>query len=305
MKFYVAVTDNAWFDRLLALHPPPDEVNFWLPGGRSVRHEVGTPWLFKLHAPENKIAGIGYFTYYTSMPLGIVWEAFEERNGVRTLSELRDAVARYRDAPTTVATPIGCAVLSQPVFWHKDRWLDAPADWSKNIVSGKLYDTQEAVGGAVWSAVQQRLAPQVSVFPEQPRGRYGEPRLVRPRLGQGAFRLLVTDAYGRRCAVTQERALPVLEAAHIVPFADRPNHEVRNGLLLRADLHRLFDKGYVSVDPSHHEYRFVVSRKIHEEFDNGREYYALHGRQIGVPEKPDLRPDPGLLEQHLSSIFLG
>ena len=45
---------------------------------------------------------------------------------------------------------------------------------------------------------------------------------------------------------------------------------VDNGLLLRLDIHRLFDRGYVTVD---RDYRFVVSRRLKEEFDNGRTYY--------------------------------
>jgi predicted restriction endonuclease len=59
----------------------------------------------------------------------------------------------------------------------------------------------------------------------------------------------VTDAYGRSCAVTREHSLPVLEAAHIRPCAQAGAHDVRNGLLLRSDLHRLFDIGYVTVTP--------------------------------------------------------
>jgi putative restriction endonuclease len=65
--------------------------------------------------------------------------------------------------------------------------------------------------------------------------RFGEPRLVKPRLGQGAFRILVTDIYDRKCAITQERTLPALEAAHIRPYIDGGAHEARNGLLLRRD----------------------------------------------------------------------
>ena len=74
--------------------------------------------------------------------------------------------------------------------------------------------------------------------------RFGQPQLVKPRLGQGAFRILVTDIYGRRCAVTQERTLPALEAAHIRPYSDGGEHEAPNGLLLRRDIHSLFDTGY-------------------------------------------------------------
>lgn len=48
--------------------------------------------------------------------------------------------------------------------------------------------------------------------------RYGTPILMKPRLGQGAFRVLVTDAYERRCAVSGEKTLPILDAAHIGPI---------------------------------------------------------------------------------------
>src|SRR5690606_28135356 len=80
---------------------------------------------------------------------------------------------------------------------------------------------------------------------------YGEPILVQPRLGQSAFRILVTDAYQRRCAITGENTLDVLDAAHIVPYSKSGDHNVTNGLLLRTDFHKLFDKGLVSVTPEY------------------------------------------------------
>ena len=83
----------------------------------------------------------------------------------------------------------------------------------------------------------------------EPLARYGEPILMRPRLGQGSFRVVVTEAYRRKCAITGESTLLALEAAHIVPYAEEGAHDVRNGLLLRADFHRLFDAGLVSVTP--------------------------------------------------------
>ena len=60
---------------------------------------------------------------------------------------------------------------------------------------------------------------------------------------------MVTDAYQRKCAVTGERTLPALEAAHIKPFAEGGSHNPQNGLLLRRDIHALFDGGYVTVTP--------------------------------------------------------
>jgi len=132
--------------------------------------------------------------------------------------------------------------------------------------------------------------------------RYGEPVLVTPRLGQGIFRIAVTNAYGRACAVTSEHSLPVLEAAHIQPFGEGGAHEVPNGLLLRSDIHKLFDKGYVGVTPDH---RFVVSKRLRDDFANGRSYYPLHGRVIRLPERLEERPSTRWLEWHMETTFRG
>ena len=115
-------------------------------------------------------------------------------------------------------------------------------------------------------------------------------------MGQGAFRVEVTDAYARRCAITGEKTLPALEAGHIKPYAKNGPHEIRNGLLLRSDLHNLFDLGYLTVTLDH---RVEVSKRIREEFDNGRHYYALHGQSLAVlPQHEKSRPAPEFLEWH-------
>jgi len=131
---------------------------------------------------------------------------------------------------------------------------------------------------------------------------FGDPVSIRPRLGQGTFRVLITDTYERRCAVTQERTLPTLEAAHIKPVAEGGRHRLDNGLLLRSDVHRLFDAGYVTVTPG---YKFRVSTRIKKEFDNGEEYYSLDGSQIWLPRHVDGRPQREALEWHGDAVFLG
>ena len=170
----------------------------------------------------------------------------------------------FRDRPA--------ALLTQPFFFDEADWIPVPASWAPNIVSFKTYNTGDAEGLALWEAVNDRLnRPSFRGMGEAP-ARFGEPQLIRPRLGQGAFRVLVTDIYNRRCAITHERTLPALEAAHIRPYGEGGEHEARNGLLLRRDIHSLFDAGYVTVTPDLH---FEVSRRIKEEFDNGRHYYEL------------------------------
>ena len=69
---------------------------------------------------------------------------------------------------------------------------------------------------------------------------------------------------------------------------------------MRQDVHTLFDKGYLTVDP---RYNVVVSRRIKEEFDNGAEYYSLNGKRILIPEDKTLRPSPDALAWHNEHVF--
>ena len=112
----------------------------------------------------------------------------------------------------------------------------------------------------------------------------------------------VLDAYGRACAVTGEHSLPVLDAAHIVSYADGGLHEVSNGVALRSDLHRLFDRGYVTIDQDH---KFVVGKRLKDDFDNGRTYYQLSGRPVHLPGVESRRPAVSALAWHREHSFLG
>ena len=289
---------------MLRRQPDLGEVNFWAPSAANFRAlRPGELFLFKLHAPRNVIVGGGIFAYANTLPCSLAWEAFGEANGARSALEMRARISKYRrtDASDRSDFAIGCRILTQPFFFDEPDWIPVPASWSPNIVSFKTYNTGDVEGLALWEAVSERLtrleAPTLAVG-----DRFGAPQLVKPRLGQGAFRVLVTDIYGRRCAVTRERTLPALEASHIRPYSDGGEHEARNGLLLRRDIHNLFDTGYVTVTP---ELNFVVSRRIREEFENGREYYALHGQRIIPPEQIDQRPDPGALAWHNEHCFKG
>lgn len=303
INLIVAVTDDDWFE-MLRRQPELTEVNFWAPSAANFRAlRPGELFLFKLHAPRNVIVGGGVFTYANALPCSLAWEAFQESNGARSAQEMRARIAKYRrlDAGDRSDFAIGCRILSQPFFFEESDWIPVPKSWAPNIVSFKTYDTDDAEGRALWDAVTERMV-RLPAFADAPGDRFGKPLIVEPRLGQGAFRVLVTDIYSRRCAVTQERTLPALEAAHIRPYGDGGEHEARNGLLLRRDIHSLFDAGYVTVTPT---FQFEVSRRIREEFDNGKHYYALHGQRIFVPESVSQRPDAAALSWHNEHCFKG
>ena len=308
MIFWVGVTDKGWYDHLASL--APDEVNFWQPSERPPTKQLqpGHLFLFKLHAPHDYVVGGGYFLRFTSLPTRLVWEAFGERNGVSSYAALMRRLDKYRAETATGDTVIGNNILNAPFFFPEEHWIPIPPDWKKNIVRGKTYDTGTAAGTALFTAVRETLAltaaPQAgSPITDGDGSRFGTEYLARARLGQGAFRVLVTDAYHRRCAVTGEKTLPVLEAAHIRAHADQGPNSVSNGLLLRADLHRLFDGGYVTVD---RDLRFVVSNRVREEYENGREYYAHHGRRLAdLPDTPAELPSAEFIDWHNERIFVG
>ena len=132
--------------------------------------------------------------------------------------------------------------------------------------------------------------------------RYAE-YTTRHRLGQGAFRVLVTDAYQQRCAITGEKTLPVLEAAHIRPYGQEGPHSVKNGMLLKSDFHTLFDDGYLTIIP---ELKVEVSQRLHNDYGNGKDYYKHHGQPLLiVPGQESQLPSREYLEWHNEHIYLG
>ena len=302
MKYWVGVTDNGWFDFLR--NAGVDEVNFWQPRGKVsfAGLQLGSPFLFKLKRPYNHLAGGAYFVKSTSLPLSIAWETFGRKNGAPSRQVFESMIRRLTADPDARDPEIGCTVLSEPFFWPKDLWIPDPVGFAGSIVRGRYYDTSVLQDAHLWDLVQERLegrmvSATINLTNDSgPTEKYGAPALVKPRLGQGAFRVLVTDAYRRRCALTGESTLPVLEAAHILPFAESGPNDVANGLLLRSDFHKLFDLGMITVTP---ELRVEVSPRIREEWFNGKAYYRLHGQEpANPPASISERPNPAFLRWH-------
>lgn len=196
-----------------------------------------------LHSPNDYIVGGGIYAHSSLLRISLAWESFGISNGDSSLSEMRIRVAKYRrqEEERTSDYTIGCILLEQPFFLPQSAWIPFPSDWKVNIVQGRGYDLSIEPGLALWKQLQSviSLAPEV----REEEARYRQPVLTLPRLGQGSFRVLVTDEYERRCAVTNERTLPALDAAHIKPYSENGLHVVSNGVLMRRDLHALLEQG--------------------------------------------------------------
>jgi putative restriction endonuclease len=303
MRFWLGVTDNQWFN-FVSSHQCP-EVNFWQPSARApfVSLPEGTPFLFKLKRPNHHVAGGGHFVRHTRLPLSTAWDVFGQQNGADSLQEFVRLISGNRVEPATLETEIGCTVVTDVFYLPKQRWVSVEGRFERNIVVGRTADTMVRTEDlALWNELQLAhgsLAVQEQV-PEH--ARYGREFLAKSRLGQGSFRTLVIDAYGRRCAITGENTLPVLEAAHIQPYGESGPHQVSNGLLLRSDFHKLFDAGLVTVEP---DYRVRVSGKIRDRYFNGKAYYRMDGQQLAsLPEISCDQPDPGFLSWHNNHRFV-
>ncbi|HET6858169.1 MAG TPA: HNH endonuclease [Streptomyces sp.] len=96
------------------------------------------------------------------------------------------------------------------------------------------------------------------------------------RLGQDVFRKALIRQYGMICAVTGPAPAEVLEAAHLQPFATTEHHRVEEGLLLRADIHRLFDSDLLAISPD-----LVV--RVAPSLMGHVTYSALEGSPLLIP----------------------
>jgi putative restriction endonuclease len=239
------------------------------------------------------------------VPASFAWATFGQKNGAATENEMRARIERYRRVEPNAAEDysVGCILLQSPFFFSREQWLPVP-DWRREIVRGKGYTTDDEVGKRIWSDIQLRLQARSFGVEGTPLGidgpRFGQPQTVLPRLGQGGFRVIVTDVYKRQCALTNSHVLHVLDAAHIRPYGQGGTHSPNNGLLLRQDVHTLFDRGYLTVTP---EYRVEVSHRLKDEFDNGKEYYALEGRHILLPDSPAFQPSKEQLNWHNENVY--
>ena len=235
-------------------------------------------FLFKLHHPYNYIVGGGFFVRFSLLPPSIAWQAFAFKNGTNSFAELMYRIKKYRgrndiDGDNAL---IGCIILSEPFFFETEDWIPVPEDWSTNIVQGKTYELNTEIGNRLYHQVLNHLRVDNSTNNQSPRYAIS---LTSHRLGQGAFRVVVTEAYQRKCAITGEKTLPVLQAAHIKPYTDDGPHDVKNGLLLRSDLHTLFDDGYITLT---NDLFIEVSRRLNQDYGNGKDYYKYHGQKLQI-----------------------
>jgi HNH endonuclease len=117
------------------------------------------------------------------------------------------------------------------------------------------------------------------------------------RRGQPAFRKKLLVAYHGRCAISGYGLEAVLDAAHIVPYRGQATNHATNGLILRTDLHTLFDLKLIAIDFD--TMRLLISPSL-----KNSEYAKLQGTRVRVPDEPEFRPNEQAIRQHLQESGL-
>jgi putative restriction endonuclease len=220
---------------------------------------------------------------------------------------MRARIAHYRREPIGPHDDpeIGCVFVRNVAFFPDDLAHEPPPGFASNIVQDKSYDMADRqVSGYFGDLMQLVLGVDVEIDFSQPWHAagpvFGDPRLAPHRLAQQSFKAVVLSAYHGHCAITDTKIRPVLQAAHIRPVSDGGENRLDNGLLLRSDVHTMFDRGYLAVDPSH---RLLVSPRLRDEFGNGEQFYAKAGRVIALPDRKADRPQPDFHQWHLDTVF--
>ncbi len=327
MRIVVGVTDNRWA-AFLRDQPDLTEANFWQPSPHGFKSlSPGEPFLFKTKDPRKfkdvdipgyALVGGGFFDEYVELRVSEAWTIWGKSNGVAEESDLAARAQAYRARHGGVVDPdptIGCIILRNIFFARQGEELSEPQHWSRNVVTHVGYDMSRTLRPdaeyvqQAFSQLQGRARVDLTWEPdlhgmdlEWNGPRYGPPTLVRPRMGQGHFKRAVAAAYGHRRAVTASATFPSLEAAHIRPFADGGEHAVSNGLLLRTDVHRLYDRGYLSIDA---DLRLRVSPQLRAHGWNGVEFYQREEAGFRITEPIDARfsPDREALAWHYEEKF--
>jgi hypothetical protein len=229
-----------------------------------------------IHSARHGNLGIGV-TYKTLPRIQVIVGAFEVAPDEFELWSISPEVfqANMRDSPTGKGKT---ALLQKKTFTEQGKFetklfLRANGD--------EVAETQE----------QLDIDGQFQVN-NQKDGKEKVLRSIALRRGQLKFRNELLQAYQGSCAVTGTSIADVLEAAHIAPYSGDSTNCISNGILLRCDIHALFDLKFLSVEPE--TLSIYCSEKIRQEAI----YKELHGKKIKVPTKENQRPNFQALKLH-------
>lgn len=293
-------TDIGWFN-FLAKQNDLTVVNFWTPTDWNIQNlQPGDYWYFVLKGPEpRKIGGGGRFVEYKHMRASKAWDLYGYGNGSTTYKEMVDWLNEYIGKRAQTAKPssdpeIGCIILDKCTFLptHLQKTAaDFGLTFPSQVVKFKTFDHLPLQLGRLPTTTEViDISDEYNPSNDEDGRKRTLASIVRRR-GQAAFRQSLLDAYEGRCAITGCDVVDALEAAHITPYMGHQTNTLQNGLLLRTDIHTLFDLGKIAICPN--QFRII----LHPDLKRGY-YSALEGKMIAVPKNKSAWPSKFAIEKH-------
>ena len=213
----------------------------------------------------------------------------------------------FLSQPVAIDTPAGdleeFLPLSDAEFWRLDedetQRLEEDSGTVKHFIQQRLLKQGERGPALDVTGIfrhVQRQASESGVFRavSVTDARAKDFEAIIRRRGQPLFRQLLLRAYEGRCAITGCMVLEALEAAHITPYRGEQTDDVANGLLLRSDIHTLFDLGQLGVNCR--DMTVVLADRLQKS-----SYGVLAGRKLHLPKIPSQQPSAQALELHRST----
>ena len=296
-KAAISPTDLDWFHQLRAESLEDDVINFWTPTPWNLKKiSRGDNYYFMLKSPIRKIGGYGKFLEYKIMKASEAWKIYGRYNGVENLSELIDRTSKYASKHSTKTITndpkIGCIILEKPIFFEDTDFIkpeDLGTTFAKQIVTIKIFEEGK-------KKIKAEPIIEIRKGFKLVKGGKGKRRKVtqKERKNQDKFRKDVLKAYNNKCSITGIKQKEVLEAAHIQQYINEESNYIENGLCLRADIHKLFDSGLISIDKN---YKVVISPLLEK-----TAYKKIKGKKIRLPKEKSHYPSSEALRYHNKSL---
>lgn len=294
--FAISPTDKSWFD-LLKKQQFNSYVNFWTPTPWNIRKpRFEDRWYFLLKSPIRKIGGFGELIEYKNMTIADAWKHYGLRNGCESFENMSAKVQSYvnkhskRNGKKDVSIEdykIGCLILKNCQFWDEGDYLD-PLEYNASVkdqvVTRKIFDRYDPFLHDSNNNSFQILS--------EPREDYKAQ--INQRRGQGKFQGLILKAYNNACCISGETCPELLDAAHIQNYLTESSNHVQNGLLLRVDIHRLYDNGLLYIDD---QFNILVSPLL-----KGTMYWQYNRKSIKLPGDINDYPSKNALKSKLSNF---
>ncbi len=297
-NFGIAPTDLNWFSQLRNHSFNQSLVNFWTPTPWNIKRlKKGDFLYFMLKSPIRKIGGYGKFVEYKNMSTIQAWNKYGINNGVLSLNDLNARTNFYtgKHSKKNSINQIGCILLDEIELFDDSQFKTPESflgvSFARQIVKIKIYE-----GTTKHSVIAKKSKPKVLPTFQSQKNAQKKTKSVKlaQRKGQPKFRKDILETYDFKCAISGTNEEDALEAAHIEDYINEHSNHIKNGVCLRADIHKLFDRHLIGVDS---KYKIFVSSNVGD-----KEYRKYNGKKLILPKEKRLYPLKKLLADRFLSF---